>query len=56
MPHFQWVVIEGSRHGTPFDASAAVNRAVLDFLDAGAAADTAMVPSPARYQGSSLPS
>ncbi len=50
----QWVVIEGSRHGTPFDASDAFNRAVLDFLDAADVA--AMAPSPVRYQGSSLPS
>lgn len=50
----QWVVIEGSRHGTPFDASDAFNRAVLDFLDAADVA--ALAPSPVRYQGSSLPS
>jgi len=53
MPHPQWVVIEGSRHGTRFDASAAFNRAVLDFLDAP---DAATAATPARYQGSSLPS
>ncbi len=49
-----WTVIEDSRHGTLFDASDAFNRAVLDFLVVGA--EAAVVPSPARYQGSSLPS
>lgn len=56
MPHLQWAVIEGSHPGAPFDASAAFNRAALDFLDAAAAADAVMVPSTARYQGNSLPS
>lgn len=46
-------VIAGSRHGTPFDATAAFNQTVLDFLDTPAAA---MAAPPVRYQGSSLPS
>jgi hypothetical protein len=48
------IVIRDSRHGTPFNAGDAFNRAVLDCLATGA--DAERVRSPARYQGSSLPS
>ncbi|MBS0571012.1 MAG: alpha/beta fold hydrolase [Proteobacteria bacterium] len=32
-PHAQFVVIDGSRHGTPFDATERFNACVLDFLE-----------------------
>lgn len=46
-PHMKFVVIEGSRHGTPFDAIERFNACVVDFLT-----DTSRV---ATHQAISLP-
>ena len=44
-PQARFIVVAGSRHGTPFDASERFNALVLEFLD-GSAAATASAPAP----------
>src|SRR5512146_1500703 len=51
-PQAQLVVIAGSRHGTPFDATARFNASVLEFL---AATDATVPAAGAAHQATSAP-
>ncbi len=44
-PQVEFVAIPGSRHGTPFDATAQFNACVLEFLARGATAEESATAS-----------